>query len=211
MPLEGGAELAEVPVEIGEGKRDIAPLAHITAQEMAEQLAETFNPKKPLEAQRFEGPGQRAKQLVEEMLTPHPKNDPETNWQKQWMTVFEIFHNLGISRGKGEGNGRGSDEARFAARAVQSHLLESSDSKLRAEGASRDPAIQQRQLKNTASFALAAAAVDRKRNAYNPGEPVLETLERATLFRAREDIWNMVEEDRKINNEDNQRFHLRNL
>lgn len=202
---EGGFD--SIPVDIKEGGlRDIAPKAYQRADDFSRELKKLYDPKRTFAEQDFGRGNERVKTLIREMTRPSEREEAETSWQMQWITVFNTFYDLGFSKKDG---GKGSDEDRFIARAIQTHLIESVEPEVRVQGASAKPKEQKRLLRGTARFALAAAKLDLDFGQdASPQASILEIFERAIF--SRRQILSTVEQD-LAEPENKQKFSLRNV
>lgn len=214
-----GEGLENLPYQIKENSmRDIAQEAY---QAGSDFLIETslgsnclYNENKDFQGQLRDAvasPNSLAGQIVNRLLWPKEQEDPNTAWEKQWMTVFAVFNALGESRARGDGNGRGSDDLRFAARVLQAHLIETQDPKVKVEGARDVKDNQARLLRGTARFALAAAeytAGDSAGGDYLQRDSLVRIFEQA--FLNKDTIVSKVAEDLK-KPEDEKDFSIRNI
>lgn len=197
-----------VPAALTENR--IAPRAFQNAEDVLLSLEHLYSSRKSLDEQRMSTGLDRAKSLIEDFTFPDEKEDPEINWQRQFLAVFAAFYELGVSRAKGEGDSsNGSDQSKFVARCVQTHLIETNSPQERqVTGASTLPEIQHLALIATAKFALAAGHDDVNSEKYDPSKPLVDVVERVSL--GAEDIKKMVSED-SLKPEDKQQFSTRNI
>lgn len=189
----------------------IAPIAFQTGQDVVKTLDYEYRPQWGEASVQVIKREERLRKEIEKSLLPAKGENPEESWQKQWMTTFKIFYDLGVSKAKGEDDhSRGAEEKRFAARALQAFLIESDNPKLRVDKCSTLKEAQAGQLREVCRFALAAAALDAEDGKVPSGsEALLDTYQR--VFFNKKNVFVAMGEDRKIVKEDQRRFHIRNV
>lgn len=197
-----------VPAALTENR--IAPRAFQNAEDVLLSLEHLYSSRKSLDEQRMSTGLDQAEELIENYTSPDEKEDPEINWQRQFLTVFAAFYELGVSRAKGEGDSsNGSDQPKFVARCVQTHLIETNKpQEVKVAGASTPFEIQHLALIATAKFALATGYDNVNSEKYDPSKPLLDVVERVSLGAG--NIKQRVTEDAN-NPEDKQLFSTRNI
>lgn len=227
---EADLDTISIPQEIVDGReRNVAPIAYQTAQEIQEELLGLYVTESQLrnpanqgyrslnEQERFvaqlenqrAGTG-RAREVIANSLLRALAKDSEWGWQAEWMTIFNSFYDLGMSRTKGEGDGSGSLKDRFSCSLLQTFLIETEDGRLRPTNVSVPKVDQRTLLRGTARFALAAAHLDYSKDKGGETENLPDIFQRA-LF-SKEQIKRLVAEDHQAHPDDNNRqFRLANI